>query len=133
MRSGKLVSAIKSLKPVRPDGPWTLLCDNECFLKSKVCAEAHKAAGAKLWRIPALSPDLNPVERFWGWLRRRLLAMDLSDAVKKRPVLGKTAYAARIRRVVKTKKAQDVAKSYAESFKSTCRLVVQKKGAHSGK
>ena len=133
VNQGKLAKAIKELAPVRPSGPWTVLCDNESFLRAKVCSDAHKKAKIRLWKIPARSPDLNPVERFWGWLRQRLRAMDLNDALKKKPVLGKTAYAARVRRLVRTKKAQTVAKSFANSFRGTRRLVVKKKGAHSGK
>ena len=133
VKNGKLVQAIKALKPVKPRGPWNVVCDNEAFLRTKVCSQAHKAVQVKLWNIPAKSPDLNPVERFWGWLRRKLKAMDLADALKKRRVLGKSAYAGRVRRVLKTRKAQSVAASFGKSFKSTCRIVVAKKGAHSGK
>ena len=50
-----------------------------------------------LWQIPPRSPDLNPVERFWAWLRRKLRAMDLKDVVAKHPVLGKIAYKSRVR------------------------------------
>ena len=42
------------------------------------------------------SPDLNPVEMFWGWLRKKLRSMDLEDLRKKRRPLGKTAYTARV-------------------------------------
>ena len=55
--------------------------------------------------------------------------MDLADALKGRPVLGKTAYIERVRRVLRTKKAQDVAKSQANSLRKVCQAVVQKKGA----
>ena len=83
-----------------------------------------------LLRIPAKSPDLNPVERFWAWLRKRLRALDLADAVAKRPVLGKTAYKARVQRV-KGQKAQRVAANCAISLRKKCREVVLKKGAAS--
>ena len=39
---------------------------------------------------------LNPVEIFWGWLRKKLRSMDLEDMRKKRRLLGKTAYTARV-------------------------------------
>ena len=53
----------------------------------------------QLWHTPARSPDLNPVEQVWAHLRKKLKAMDLADAVAKKPVLGKTAYMMRIRSV----------------------------------
>ena len=69
----------------------------------------------------------------WAWLRNRLRAMDLRDAVAKRPVLRKTAYRARVRRLCQTKKAQKVAGNHARALKGVCRTILQKKGAHSGK
>ena len=76
---------------------------------------------------------LNPVEKFWAWLRSRLRAMDLRDAVAKRPVLRKTAFRAPVRRLCQTKKAQKVAGNHARALKGVCRMILQKKGAHSGK
>ena len=58
---------------------------------------------------------------------------DLNDAVQKRPALGKTAYIARVRRVIKSDKAQQTAANMAKSFKKTCRPVIEKNGAASGK
>ena len=48
VEKGKLSDAIKSLNPVKLDGPWTVICDNEAFLRAKVCSAAHKAARVKL-------------------------------------------------------------------------------------
>ena len=126
---GALVNAIKAVQPVKPDGPWTVLSDNESFLRAKVCNAAHKAARVKLLKIPARSPDLNPVERFWAWLRKKLRALDLKDAVECRPVLGKTAYKARVRNVCKSKKAQQVAAAQASIMKRVCKAVIANKGA----
>ena len=84
-----------------------------------------------LWKIPKHSHDLNPVERFWSWLKKKLRAMDLADCVANRPVLGKTAYKQRIRAVLKTKKAQQVATNCAVSLKKVCKEVVKLKGAAS--
>ena len=109
------------------------MCDNETFLRTKVCSAAHKAVKVKLWSIPRRSPDCNPVEKFWAWLRSRLRAMDLRDAVAKRPVPGKTAYRARVRRLCQTKKAQKVAGNHARARRGVCCIILQKKGAHSGK
>ena len=129
---GKLVAAIRQMRPTVLAGPWHVLCDNEGFLAAGVCSVAHRRVGVKLWRIPPRSPDLNPVERFWGWLKAKLRAMDLADVVKGRPVLCKTAYAARVRKVFRSQKAQGVAMRYAGSLRKVCKVVVQKNGAATG-
>ena len=126
---GKLTGAIKALSPVDKKGPWHVLCDNEHFLSSAASKQAHRRASVALWHIPAHSPDLNPVEKYWSWLRRKLRAMDLSDALAKRPVLGKMAYKARVSRVIKTARSQTVAANIAKGLKSTCKRVVAAKGA----
>ena len=132
VRSGKLVGAIQRLKPTLRNGPWHVLCDNEGFLNTGDASKEHKAARVKLWRIPSRSPDLNPVERFWGWLKKTLHRMDLKDAQAKKAPLGKMAYRERVRAVCRSKKAQTVASNYAKSFRKVCAAVVKKKGAASG-
>ena len=69
---------------------------NEGVLRAKISMEAYWATGIGLWSVPPKSPDLNPVEMFWGWLRKKRRPMDLEDLRKKRQPLGKTAYAARV-------------------------------------
>ncbi|CAK0863379.1 unnamed protein product [Prorocentrum cordatum] len=129
---GDLVKAVKSVNPKRKKGPWSVLCDSESFLRAKVSNAAAKAAGVKPWKMPAKSPDLNPAERCWSWLRRKLRPMDLDDAAKKRPVPGKTAYRARVRSVAKSKKAQSAGAAQAKLMKRVCREVARKKGAATG-
>ena len=87
--AGKLVAACKQARPDRVNGPWHVLCDNESFIKGRQSKKAYAKASVQLWHIPARSPDLNPVEKFWGNLRKRLRAMDLQDLAKKRPPVGK--------------------------------------------
>jgi transposase len=61
------------------------LCNNESFLrKAKATKEAGAEQGESLWHIPPRSPDLNPVEKFWAWLRRELRRLDLQDLSKKK-------------------------------------------------
>ena len=130
--AGKLDGAIKKLKPVSVDGPWHALCDNEGFLASKESSVACKRAGVKLWRIPSKSPDLNPVERFWSWLKKKLRHMDLTDALRGKPALTKPAYRARVRGVLRSKKAQHIAKTYANSLRTVCKAVLKNRGAATG-
>ena len=106
-----------------------MLCDNESFLRAAAVSAAHKRIGVKLLKIPAKSPDLNPVERVWAWLRKRLRAMDLADAVAKRRVLSKAQYTARVKRVLKSKKLQSVAAACARGLRKVCAEVVRKQGA----
>ena len=106
-----------------------MLCDNESFLRAKKTQQAYRDAKVNLWRIPPRSPDLNPVERFWSWLRRKLRAMGLKDAVAKRPVLGKMAYKSRVRTVCSSQQAQRVAMACARGLKKVCKEVVRNKGA----
>ena len=129
VRSGKLTAAVKRLRPINKRGPWYVLCDNEKFLKAAESQSAYATKGIKLWSIPARSPDLNPIEMFWAWLRKELRKRDLEDLRLKRPVLRKTLYIRRVRSVLRTRKAQTVAARIARSLKSKCKEVVAKKGA----
>ena len=70
----------------------------------------------------------NPIEKFWGWLRRELKTRDLMDLQKKRKPLGKTAYRQQARAVLRQKKTQEVAKRFAGDMVRVCKAVVKAKG-----
>ena len=125
---GKLVAACRSASG-RVRGPWTVLCDNESFLKANSTREAHAKARVDLWHVPPRSPDLNPVEKFWGWLRKRLRAMDLADLKAKRRPIHRTALQARVRNLVASQKARTVAKNYVLGLRNVCEEVRRKRGA----
>ena len=129
---GVLVTAIRALKLGLMNGPWHVLCYSESFLRAAVSSAAQRNAKVMLWKMPAKSPDLNPVKRFWSWLRKKLRAVDLQGAVAKRPVMGKIAYKARVRAVCRSKQAQSVAANKEKLMKRVCRQVVLKKGAATG-
>ena len=80
---------------------------------------------------PPRSPDLNPVERIWAWLRKALRSRDQADLAAKRPALTKTAFKARVQAICKTKRAQKVAKKLARMLRTVCQDVVAKQGAAS--
>ncbi|CAE8595265.1 unnamed protein product, partial [Polarella glacialis] len=129
VNGGKLTNAIRSLSPTKPRGPWWVLCDNETFLRTAVSQAAHKAQGISLWSVPPRSPDLNPVEKFWAWLRRTLRQKDWADLRAGRKALDKKAYQAKVRSTCRTKRAQAVAASCAGGLRKVCKEVVAKKGA----
>ena len=130
---GKLLAAVRELKATGSEAPSRLLCDNEGFLEAKVSKAYYKKKKISLLHNSARSPDLNPIESFWGWLRRQLRLRELEAIRLGRRALGKNAYKAMLRRFLRTKKAQDVAKAKWSAFKKVCKIVVKKKGAASGK
>ena len=129
---GQLASAIR-LHPENEHGPWHVLWDNERFLDARCSKAAHKQANVKLWHIPPKSPDLNPVERFWAWLRRALRHLDMQDLHAGRPVPARAAYTQRVRRLVASQRARRAAANYARSCWKTCIIVRDNGGRHSGK
>ena len=132
VRDGKLSSAIRQLNPGRRRGPWTLLCDNESFLRHRKCMRAYAARNIDLWAVPARSPDLNPIEMYWAWVRRQLRVMDLVDMKQKRPALAKPAYAARVRSLLRSSRSQRVAAQCAKNLRKVCLQVIRNKGAAAG-
>ena len=129
VRAGKLTEAIRQLNPKRRSGPWTILCDNESFLRHKSSMRAYAAKHVYLWGVPPRSPDLSPIEMFWSWARRQLRLRDLADLKKKRAPLGKTAYTVRLKTLLRGQKAQRVAGQCAGKFRSSCLEVIKNKGA----
>ena len=130
---GKLASAIRRLHPENEHGPWHVLWDNERVLDARCSKAAHMQANVKLWHIPPKSPDLNPVERFWAWLRRALRHLDMQDLHAGRPMPARAAYTQRVRRLVASQRARRAAANYARSCWKTCIIVRDNGGGHSGK
>jgi len=126
-----LVRALQSVNPGRTRGPWSVLCDNESFLRAGPSAAAHRRCNVSLWKLPAKSPDLNPVEKFWSWVRMRLRAMDLQDLTARRPVLGRMAFKQRVRRLVATARARQVAAACVRNLTKVAAEVVRRRGAPS--
>ena len=125
------MSAIKALKLVSKKGPWWVLCDNKRFLRTALSRAAYREQKIKLWTIAAKSPDLNPVEKFWAWVRKQLRNHDFADLRARRVVPGKTAYKERVKRLLRTRRAQKVASNIALGFKRVCQQVVDNKGGAS--
>ena len=91
--------------------------------------EAYAKKRILIWDVPPKSPDLSPIEMFWGWTRRQLRLMDLKDLRLKRKPLGKIAYVQRVKTLFRSARAQNVAEKFAKKFRSTCKEVLKNKGA----
>ena len=129
--NGDFFRALQSVSPGKTAGPWKVLCDNESFLRAPVSSAAHKRCKIILVKIPAKSPDLNPVEKYWAWVRKTLRAMDLADLVKKRPVLVRADYKKRLTRVTKSAKGKQVAANGFRSMRKVALEVDKNEGAAS--
>ena len=125
----KLMAAVRKLQPGRHVGPRRILCDNESFLSAKIVRPLYNKSRIRLMHIPAGSPDLNPIESFWSWLRGELRRRDLQDLRLKKPALSKTQYKRRIQEVLRTARAQKAPK--LQNLKKVCKEVLKKKGAMS--
>ena len=49
-----------------------IVMDNASFHSKKRLLSAARFAGCQLLFLPPYSPDLNPIEKFWAWLKRFL-------------------------------------------------------------
>ena len=78
--------------------------------------------------IPARSPDLNPVEKYWAWLRRKLRFLDLDDLMKGRPPATKAKLRARVRAICASQRAKTVARNCVVGLRRVCMEVIRKRG-----
>jgi transposase len=53
-----------------------VIWDNATFHKSTKLAKAFENAGIGLIFLPAYSPDLNPIEHYWAWLKAWIRALN---------------------------------------------------------
>lgn len=111
----------------RVRGPWRIICDNEAFLTKS--AAAHRKASVELVQIPSRSPDLNPIEKYWAFLRRKLRARDLADLTAKRPPVSKGQLKKRVQQICQSVQGRRVAANIFKNFRKVCQEVYDKKGA----
>lgn len=128
LQSGCLTDALAALQPVNPDGPFYILCDGESFLTTDAARREYRKHKIRLWQIPPRSPDLNPIEKFWAWVRKAMLDRDLEDLKAQKPRPAKAEYVKRVKALLRSAKAQEVAGNCVASFRKTCQEVSEKEG-----
>ena len=56
-----------------------VIMDNASFHKSKRIQEIIAAHGCHLLYLPPYSPDLNPIEHYWAWLKKKIRYLRLKE------------------------------------------------------
>jgi transposase len=54
-----------------------VIMDNASIHKNKEIQKAIEKAGCHLVYQPPYSPDLNPIEHFWSWLKRKIRSLKI--------------------------------------------------------
>jgi transposase len=49
-----------------------VVMDNARFHQKRILRELAEACGCHILFLPPYSPDLNPIEHFWAWLKKKL-------------------------------------------------------------
>lgn len=63
-----------------------IVMDNAAFHRKKRLISIAEKYGYTIISLPPYSPDLNPIEKFWAWLKKKLISVlahysDFDDAV----------------------------------------------------
>ena len=58
------------LKEVRKES--IIVLDNATFHRKSVLPDLAKKYHCEVWYLPPYSPDLNPIEKKWAWLKQKL-------------------------------------------------------------
>ena len=106
------MDACNRVHPGKIHGPWKVLCDNESFLRAAPSMAAYRRKNMQHIKLPATSPDVNPVEKMWGWAWKKLRKRGLADLSAGRRLLGKSAYRQRVRSLLNNPAAQEVASQF---------------------
>jgi len=62
---------VKRLLPALPP-KTTIVMDNASFHRKSRLSLLVKDTGHQIIYLPPYSPELNPIENFWSWLKNRL-------------------------------------------------------------
>ena len=90
---------------------------------------AYRRKNIQIIKLPPKSLDLNPVEKMWGWARKKLRKRDLADLSSVRRTLGKTAYRQHVRSFLSSSATQQVATRFYKHLHKTAIKVSEARGS----
>jgi transposase len=64
---------LRLLAGAHPGMPMTIMLDNARYQKCALVQELAASLGIELLYLPAYSPNLNLIERFWKWVKKKSL------------------------------------------------------------
>lgn len=73
INSESVCELLEKLKKQHPDKPITLFLDNAKYQHCLMVKERAEELGIELLFLPPYSPNLNLIERFWKWLKKKCL------------------------------------------------------------
>jgi transposase len=74
LNAGSTLSFLKNLEDSYPDKTTIhLFCDNARYYRNKAVAKYLEGSKIKLHFLPPYSPNLNPIERLWKWMKERVI------------------------------------------------------------
>lgn len=78
------------LLPVLEPGS-VLVLDNASIHRGGVIRELVEKAGCSLLYLPPYSPDLNPIEPAWSWIKHRVRTLAPRDDVSRQSAINEAA------------------------------------------
>jgi transposase len=74
------IAFLKELRIKNGDKRLHIICDNVPYQHAGIVKEAARSLHIHLKYLPAYSPNLNLIERYWGFLKQKLLANTYFDS-----------------------------------------------------
>lgn len=68
----RVAALITRLREVNPDIPLLVVLDNASYNRAPAVTAAAETHGIELLYLPTYSPNLNLIERFWKFLKRKV-------------------------------------------------------------
>jgi len=74
LNAGATISFFRKIEAAYPGKNRVhIFCDNAGYYRNKAVTEYLKTSKIKLHFLPPYSPNLNPIERLWKWMKERVI------------------------------------------------------------